>query len=382
MSVAVVPATPRRSVLHAHPQGLNTAPAFAPFGLDKSPSIRAALNLQHGQRASDHHYQDSMMPSRPLLLHKQSHPPLIMQTPIASLPTINIMEQTATAPARLPAGGSHAASKRQRAADSEGHELNEEEEYRRQQEEAAAMNGGQDGSSRHPAKRARHSPHPPAMSAAAMTLRQYAAEQDDDDDLIIVGGSNEPPSRTIRPTQLPHATLKRSRPVASPLRPGTAVATEPSAKKAKVDKRAVDRERLERERFEERFRDKYTRAFPQFKFYFDSVDAPAKASLVNRVQQLGAVRFFFFDFVTLASCSHRCHVCSALKISFLHLLPISLRTNQFLLLKTSLFLRTRKTLLILVAMLLALLRLVAKPQRRLSEVRSSFDRPSRSMTLL
>lgn len=42
----------------------------------------------------------------------------------------------------------------------------------------------------------------------------------------------------------------------------------------------------------ENFKEKYTRAFPSFKFHFDLVDSAAKGTLANAVSQLGAVSFF------------------------------------------------------------------------------------------
>lgn len=291
MSVAV-PATPRRNVLHAHPQGLNTMPSFVLFGLDKSPSVRAARHhQQHDQRAAEQ-TQHSMLLGRPHLLKKQSHSPRLMQTPIASLGAINIVDQTATAPARLPTGGSHGTSKRQRAADSEGNELNEEEEYHRQRKEAAALAAA---SSQPSAKRARHSPRHPPISVAGMGLIDFTADQGDDDDLIMVGTSTKPSSRFTRTAQIQNASLKRARPAASPLRTGTTAATagEPLLKKSKIDKAAAEKERLD---YEERYREKYTRAFRNFKFYFDSIDYPARTSLANQVQQLGAVCIPFYYF--------------------------------------------------------------------------------------
>ena len=98
--------------------------------------------------------------------------------------------------------------------------MNEEEEYLRQQEEAAAIAGGRPG--RSSVKRARHSPHPSMkIPAPAMNLVQYAVDPEEDD-LIIVGATHQQPSRTARTSQIPNASLKRSHPVASPLRPGAA----------------------------------------------------------------------------------------------------------------------------------------------------------------
>ncbi|KAF9518131.1 hypothetical protein BS47DRAFT_1338722 [Hydnum rufescens UP504] len=66
------------------------------------------------------------------------------------------------------------------------------------------------------------------------------------------------------------------------------------AKKAKLEERVEERLRQE-----ERFKDKYTRAFPGFKFYFDSLDASVKHSFSSRVQQLGArIEDFFSASVT------------------------------------------------------------------------------------
>lgn len=104
--------------------------------------------------------------------------------------------------------------------------------------------------------------------------------------------------------------------------------------------RRADKE--DRERLEARFRDKYTRAFPSFKFYFDSIDPSVRNSLANRVSQLGAVcnflQFLFFCFlrvilpttcdidVIVHALSHPPYY-SESKISSLHQSPISSPIN-------------------------------------------------------
>jgi len=270
MSVAL-PATPRRNVLHAHPQGLSTMPSFVPSGIDKSPSIRAAMQHQRAGAASTTF-------GRSLLVHKQSHPPI--QTPVA-LGNVNIMDQTATAPPRLPVP--HQSVKRARGPDSEGIEfIHENHEYHSDAMECLVASTAEvtghlvvhERDARPSLKRAGHSPHRPAPVL-------HLPSEDE-------GADN---SRQTRPSRIPgssrtqNASVKRARPP-SPTKPGM---SERSAKKPKVDNHAAEREKLERQRFEERFRDKYTRAFPNFKFYFDSIDPPVKTLLSNRVQQLGAV---------------------------------------------------------------------------------------------
>src|SRR5258708_27456500 len=55
--------------------------------------------------------------------------------------------------------------------------------------------------------------------------------------------------------------------------------------------RASKRTKLEdRIKAEERFRYKYTKAFPGFKFYLDSLEPTVKSSFSQRVTALGAVR--------------------------------------------------------------------------------------------
>jgi hypothetical protein len=265
MSVAV-PATPRRNVLHAHPQGLSTVPSFVPIGLDKSPSMRASIQHRRADQASN-------TLGRPLLTHK---PPL--QTPLA-LGNVSIMDQTATAPPRLPVP--RPSCKRARGPDSEGIEFIHEE--RRGYHDDAmeylvactAEITGHEHIAEPSAKRAGDSPPPPA---SALHFRSEDEDTDYSRQIKI--------SRLPGPSQTQSASLKRARPAPSPMKSGIG---ERSAKKPKVDKRAAEREKLERQRFEDRFRDKYTRAFPNFKFYFDSIDPPVKTFLSNRVQQLGAV---------------------------------------------------------------------------------------------
>lgn len=269
MSVAL-PATPRRNVLHAHPQGLSTMPSFVPFGLDKSPSIRAARQRQRVDQAGS-------ALGRPPFVHKQSHAPL--HTPIA-LANVSIMDQTATAPPRLPVP--HPSCKGARGPDSDGIEIiHEEHDYHHDAMEylvacTAEVTGqlaGRECDSRPSVKR--RSPYPPA-SVLRFPSDDEGADNSRQNKLSRIPG----PSRTQ------NVSLKRARPAPSPTKLSV---SERSAKKPKFDKRAFEREKLERQCFEERFRDKYTRAFPSFKFYFDSIDPPAKTILSNRVQQLGAV---------------------------------------------------------------------------------------------
>ncbi|KAF8320804.1 hypothetical protein DL93DRAFT_2163777 [Clavulina sp. PMI_390] len=318
MSVAV-PTTPRRSIFYAHPQGVNSVPALPPLGLDKSPSLRAALHHQHqhGPRAGDQAHDGASFFSRPMLSHKKSLPPLMQTTPITSTSAMNLMDQTATAPARLPAGSGHTSSKRQRGLVSEDNDYDEEAEYRKRQR-AAARVGERDGgvgvsgsSSRHSAKRARHSPQKGStISAAAMALLNYAHDDqgDEDDEPVIVEdvavkpSSSRQANRPPPPQQPSTASLKRARPMNSPARPSA----EPSSKKSKLDKRAAaaaaaaaDTQRVDPDEFEKRFREKYSKAFPGWKFYFDGIDGPARSSLANRTQQLGArVEDFFSASVT------------------------------------------------------------------------------------
>lgn len=274
MSVAV-PATPRRNVLHAHPQGLSTVPSFVPSGLDKSPSIRASM--QH-QRPG----QPRGTLGRALLTHKQSQAPI--RTPVAS-GNASIMDRTATAPPRLPVP--HPSCNRARGPDSEGIEFirEEQDEYHHDAMEylvacTAEITGRLSGRSAGPsAMHACDSPPPPA---SAVHFRSEDEENDYSRQIKL--------SRLPGPSRTQSASLKRARPAPSPMKSGI---SERSAKKLKIDKRAAERERLERQRLEERFRDKYTRAFPSFKFYFDSIDPPAKTTLSNRVQQLGAVSIEF-----------------------------------------------------------------------------------------
>lgn len=121
-------------------------------------------------------------------------------------------------------------------------------------------------------------------------------DQGDDDDGC---GHLQPPrtdlSRPVNRTGIVNAVLappqKRPRPQAH-----SHEQPERLAKKAKLEERVEERLRQE-----ERFKDKYTRAFPSFKFYFDSLDASAKHSFSNRVQQLGAVSTHFPQPLSLLS---------------------------------------------------------------------------------
>lgn len=57
-------------------------------------------------------------------------------------------------------------------------------------------------------------------------------------------------------------------------------------------------ERIQREREITNFKEKYTKAFPNFRFYFHGLDASSKKELSAKVKSLGAVRITF-------SCLHR-----------------------------------------------------------------------------
>lgn len=85
----------------------------------------------------------------------------------------------------------------------------------------------------------------------------------------------------------PIAGKKRPRPEALVGGGGAVDRTGRASKRAKLE------EREERARNEERFKEKYTKAFPAFKFYFDSLDSSVRSSLASRVQQLGAVSSIF-----------------------------------------------------------------------------------------
>lgn len=352
MSV-VVPATPtprRSALLH---QGIATSmPSFAAFGYDKSP-----LSLRQHQT-----YHQVPQSARPLLLHKTSHPlPGSVSASLTVTPTtaVNLLDQTATAPARLPvplpvSGSSLRSAVKPKSRSKRVLSDNEDEDDDVERDLAHAHNQLQEavGSGRpSTAKRARRSPPPPQMRPIDEDDGMIYLDDDEEDDQDIVVLSEKP----IAPRT---ASLKRSRAPASPLRPPQhsnsqqhAVSEERAAKKPKVlqqDKRALERDRVERDKFEERFRDKYTRAFPGFKFYFDSIEGPARSALANRVQQLGAVSLLPFS---IHDCLFVCHdsshdmlnLHSASKTSSRPLSRTSSRTNPSRRPRTSSRSRTRRT---------------------------------------
>lgn len=293
----VFPSTPQRSVLHAHPQAMSphTVPAGIHFHhhLNKSPSLRASAH-QHATLDS------KFPPTRPSLLHKKSHP-LPNRTPDAYFSGINkdtIQEQTATAPARVPV------PKRPRPDDDSDlviiDELDEEEVYRLRQREAGAaagimggaVMGGRAGPSRQGPKRPRH-------ESPMKTAHAHENVQQLDDD-TFPHHDTLPPTRNDQPPREQPSTSaqprKRPRPPPSPQKApagNPAVLDVDQVDRDRVTKKHKMEKRVEREQAEEKFRDKYTRAFPNFKFYFDSIDGPAKSSLTNRVLQLGAVSVAF-----------------------------------------------------------------------------------------
>ncbi|KAG8970024.1 hypothetical protein FRC03_011823 [Tulasnella sp. 419] len=111
-------------------------------------------------------------------------------------------------------------------------------------------------------------------------------------------------------SQLPHVKAKRTRTTtglpAADARPRTpppviqtTQTTKTKEKESKRSHRPTKADRLERERVIVDFKEKYTRAFPNFTFYFDSLDAALKKTLTAKVIQLGArVDNFFSSNVT------------------------------------------------------------------------------------
>jgi hypothetical protein len=121
----------------------------------------------------------------------------------------------------------------------------------------------------------------PARVPVPKRPRDDQGNDDDDDGHLYPGRANPswPSNRPGTVSAAPAPAQKHPRPqVYSHEQP------ERLAKKAKLEERVEERLRQE-----ERFKDKYTRAFPGFKFYFDSLDASVKHSFSSRVQQLGAV---------------------------------------------------------------------------------------------
>lgn len=67
------------------------------------------------------------------------------------------------------------------------------------------------------------------------------------------------------------------------------VDTAPSASKD-AKRRYTKEERIQRERDITNFKEKYTKAFPNFRFYFHGLDASLRKELSAKVKSLGAVR--------------------------------------------------------------------------------------------
>jgi regulatory subunit for Cdc7p protein kinase len=97
--------------------------------------------------------------------------------------------------------------------------------------------------------------------------------------------------------RVPSASFKRPRSPEAPENSSTAKKARASlalSASALQKEKDAKRERQEREQQKQEFKDKYTKAFPSWTFYFDTENISMKTSQINllrsRVQELGGVR--------------------------------------------------------------------------------------------
>ena len=190
-----------------------------------------------------------------------------------------------------------------------------------------------------------------ATAPARVPVPKRARETDDEYDGRSCGGGDYNNSRPLPLTpranrRAPDLTLDKQQAPCTPVR-GQQQQQQPrdGGSAARVSKKAKLEDRI---KAEERFRYKYSKAFPGFKFYFDSLDPAIKSSFSQRVTALGAVRdSLVVEFLGVPNAVPVCNisVSSASKISFPTPSPTSSRTRPFRRLRKSLCWKIKKMLL-------------------------------------